>query len=250
MQYSNSKHPNSFKNLVSNDWKPQSRFMCNYARPIYESQWYSKQSHSINNSQSHTKVCSPRPTPEVNLEQYVSKQSICSFFLQEQYHQIKAQAPASLIHILHSGRTKCFTHPLFLTILHASECGAAATIPPVVFPSYVMVYSCRHACQVPLTHTAHSLLPRHLSPIQTPGIACKSRTASSEIGHAQKLICHTVWATSFLPTADSGRWLPSCQKLFGQETICGSLELCENAHTCCSKAAVLHSPAQQHSSYC
>lgn len=134
--------------------------MCNCARPICESQWYSKQSHSINNSQSHTKVCSPRPTPEVNLEQYVSKQSICSFFLQEQYHQIKAQAPASLIHILHSGRTKCFTHPLFLTILLASECGAAATIPPVGFPSYVMVYSCRHACQVPLTHTARSSSPK------------------------------------------------------------------------------------------
>lgn len=160
MQYSNSKHLNSFKNLVSNDWKPQLRFMCNCARPIYESQRYSKQSHSINNSHSHTKVCSPRPTPEVNLEQYVSKQSICSFFLQEQYHQSRSQASASLIRILHSGRTKCFTYPLFPTISLTSEYGAAATIPPVGFPSYAMVYSCRHACQVSLTHTARSSPPK------------------------------------------------------------------------------------------
>lgn len=92
MRYSKSKHLNSFKNLVSSDWKPQLRFKCNCARPIHESWWYSMQSHSINNSRSHTKVCRPRPTLEVNLEQSVSKQSICSFLLQEQYHQIKAQA--------------------------------------------------------------------------------------------------------------------------------------------------------------
>lgn len=110
MRYSKSKHLNSFQNLVSNDWKPQLRFKCNCARPIYESQWYSMQSHSINNSHSHTKVCRPSPTLEVNLEQSVSKQSICSLLFQEQYHQIKAQA--NLIWILHSGRTKCFTHSL------------------------------------------------------------------------------------------------------------------------------------------
>lgn len=60
------------------------------------SQWNSMQSHSINNSHSHTKVCRPRPTFEVNLEQSVSKQSICSFLL-EQYHQINAQALAILV---------------------------------------------------------------------------------------------------------------------------------------------------------
>lgn len=120
------------------------------------SQCHSVQSHSINNSHSHTKVCRHRPMPEVNLEQIDSKQRVCSFLLQ--YHKIKVQTPTNLIWILHGGNAKCSKHFLLANTLLTSERGAAVTIGSAAFSQYAMVYSCRHPCQLPLTHTLHSTL--------------------------------------------------------------------------------------------
>lgn len=167
------------------------------------SQWYSMQSHSINNSHSHTKVCRPRTMLEINLEQSVSKQSICSFLLEEQYHQIKVQALANLIWILHSRRTKCFKHPLCSQIpCSPVNVGQLQPLVQLVSHQYAMVCSCWHPCQLPLTHTAHSSPPKAPFPHSD---SCKSLQKHdshfTKPGHVQEQICHT-----FLPKQDSCRW--------------------------------------------
>lgn len=84
------------------------------------------------------------------------------------------------------------TPSLFPNTSLNNERGVAATIGPADFLQYTMVYSCRHPCQLPLTHRAHSS-PKAPFPHSDSWKSLQKQNGHiTETGHGQKVICHTV----------------------------------------------------------
>lgn len=124
-----------------------------YQTNILDAQWYSMQLYSINYS--HAKDCRTRSMAEVNLKHSVNKQSVCSFLL-EQYIKSRCRVCQIQYEFCTAEEQSALSFPNILLI---NESGMAAAIG---FPWYAVVHSCRHSCQLLLTHMAHSPLPKHL----------------------------------------------------------------------------------------